>query len=49
MPEEGSSNIEGRPHIFPMPTEPLEMLKRMHTLLGVRLASEGRRGWGIRR
>uniref|UniRef100_A0A1D1ZXV8 Inositol hexakisphosphate and diphosphoinositol-pentakisphosphate kinase n=1 Tax=Auxenochlorella protothecoides TaxID=3075 RepID=A0A1D1ZXV8_AUXPR len=31
---EGASNIEGRPHIFPMPEQPLETLKTMHVLLG---------------
>lgn len=35
-PEVGASNIPGRPHIYPMPDNPLALLRQLHELLKVR-------------
>lgn len=40
-PEAGASNIPGRPHIYPMPDNPLALLRQLHELLKVR----GGAGW----
>lgn len=34
-PVEGASNIPGRPHIYPMPDNPLALLRQLHQLLKV--------------
>ena len=36
-PEAGASNIPGRPHIYPMPDNPLALLRQLHELLKVGL------------
>jgi len=45
-PEAGASNIPGRPHIYPMPENPLALLRQPHELLKVRGGGECR-GRGI--
>ncbi len=43
-PEAGASNIPGRPHIYPMPENPLALLRQLHELLKVRGGGGGRQG-----
>lgn len=46
-PEEGASNIPGRPHIYPMPPNPLALLRELHELLKVGWGGGGAvAGWG---
>ena len=40
-PVEGASNIPGRPHIYPMPSNPLALLRELHELLKAGAA------WGV--
>ena len=40
----GASNIPGRPHIYPMPDNPLALLRTLHELLKVRACFERRAG-----